>query len=40
VAEVADYIAPLKARIAELEARLAARGGPPPAAIDSKEVQA
>ena len=34
VAEVADYIAPLKARIAELEAQLATRNGP------GKELQA
>jgi predicted pyridoxine 5'-phosphate oxidase superfamily flavin-nucleotide-binding protein len=40
VAEVADYIAPLKARIAELEARLAERDGPRTGAIDNKEVQA
>jgi predicted pyridoxine 5'-phosphate oxidase superfamily flavin-nucleotide-binding protein len=40
VAEVADDIAPLKARIAELEAQLAARDGPRLGAIDSKEVQA
>ena len=40
VAEVADYIAPLKARIAELEAQLGTRDGPWPEAIDGKEVQA
>jgi predicted pyridoxine 5'-phosphate oxidase superfamily flavin-nucleotide-binding protein len=39
-AEVADYVAPLKARIAELEAQLAVRDGPWPEAIDGKEVQA
>ena len=40
VTEVADYIAPLKARIAELEARLAERDGPRTGAIGNKEVQA
>ena len=39
-AEVADQVAPLKVRIAELEAQLAARDGPRLEAIDSKEVQA
>jgi predicted pyridoxine 5'-phosphate oxidase superfamily flavin-nucleotide-binding protein len=38
-AEVVDYIAPLKARIAELEAQLATRDGPRPEVIDGKEVQ-
>jgi hypothetical protein len=39
-AEVEKYAAPLKARIAELEAQLAARDGLGPRAIDDKEVHA
>jgi predicted pyridoxine 5'-phosphate oxidase superfamily flavin-nucleotide-binding protein len=39
-AQIEDYVAPLKARIAELEALLAERDGPRLEAIDSKEVQA
>lgn len=39
-AEVEKYAAPLKARIAELEAQLAARNGLGPRAIDDKEVHA
>jgi hypothetical protein len=39
-AEVEKYAAPLKARIAELEAQLAARDGPGIRGIDDKEVQA
>ena len=39
-AEVENYVAPLKARIAELEAQLAARDGRKLDAIDDKEVDA
>jgi hypothetical protein len=39
-AEVEKYAASLKARIAELEAQLAARDGPGLGGIDDKEVQA
>jgi uncharacterized protein len=39
-AEVENYVAPLKARIAELEAQLAARDSAPLDAVDKKEVQA
>jgi hypothetical protein len=39
-AEVEKYAASLKARIAELEAQLAARGGTGLGGIDDKEVQA
>src|SRR5262245_44042930 len=38
-AEVAKYTAPLKARIAELEAKLASRDGSRPGVIDRKEAQ-